>query len=540
MPIISLPIAEVTVYSDRAMVTRRGAVATTGGAQDLVLTDIPWSLDVDSVRAGGRGEPAVRVLAVDVRPTFGTEAVLERRRALEAELRALCDREARLDEQATVAQDGLSFAQELLRSAAPDMARALAHRRTDLADVQGLLDFARAHTLEAHAALAEVATQRRALAAEIEAAQLRLDAAGEDSRQAYAIALSVEATGEGQWEAEVSYVVDGAGWQPIYDLHVQGADATPTVAIGYGALVSQSSGEEWPDVALTLSTARPGLGTLPPTLAPWFIDLYRPTPPRSMMARARRKDMASETDLLKDMASETDRAAPGGPPTGELDALQAEQAAPEGTTIEQVGATVSYRLPGRADIPSDGSPHKVAVAEADLPAQLAYESIPRLLPYAFMRAEIQNTSELLFLPGKASVFQDGRFVGGITIHDAVALRQELTVYLGIDEAIRVERELTRRAVDKTLIGGNRRTAFSYRILVGNNRPLLARLTLRDQVPVSRHEGLKVRLTRASPQPDEHTDLGELRWELTIPPGETREVGFDMTVEHSAAQTVVGL
>jgi len=58
--------------------------------------------------------------------------------------------------------------------------------------------------------------------------------------------------------------------------------------------------------------------------------------------------------------------------------------------------------------------------------------------------------------------------------------------------------------------------------------------------VSRHEGLKVRLTRASPQPDEHTDLGELRWELTIPPGETREVGFDMTVEHSAAQTVVGL
>jgi len=364
MPIISLPIAEVTVYSDRAMVTRRGAVATTGGAQDLVLTDIPWSLDVDSVRAGGRGEPAVRVLAVDVRPTFGTEAVLER---------------------------------------------------------------------------------RRALAAEIAAAQLRLDAAGEDSRQAYAIALSVEATGEGQWEAEVSYVVDGAGWQPIYDLHVQGADATPTVAIGYGALVSQSSGEEWPDVALTLSTARPGLGTLPPTLAPWFIDLYRPTPPRSMMARARRKDMASETDLLKDMASETDRAAPGGPPTGELDALQAEQAAPEGTTIEQVGATVSYRLPGRADIPSDGSPHKVAVAEADLPAQLAYESIPRLLPYAFMRAEIQNTSELLFLPGKASVFQDGRFVGGITIHDAVALRQELTVYLGIDEAIRVERELTRRA-----------------------------------------------------------------------------------------------
>ncbi len=84
------------------MVTRRGAVATIHRQRAGSRADgYPLELGC-RFRAGGRGESAVGVLAVDVRPIFGTEAVLERRRALEAELQAQCDREARLDEQATV------------------------------------------------------------------------------------------------------------------------------------------------------------------------------------------------------------------------------------------------------------------------------------------------------------------------------------------------------------------------------------------------------------------------------------------------------
>ncbi len=87
MPTISLPIAEAPVYSDRAMVTRRGAVATIHRQRAGSRADgYPLELGC-RFRAGGRGESAVGVLAVDVRPIFGTEAVLERRRALEAELR---------------------------------------------------------------------------------------------------------------------------------------------------------------------------------------------------------------------------------------------------------------------------------------------------------------------------------------------------------------------------------------------------------------------------------------------------------------------
>jgi len=100
--------------------------------------------------------------------------------------------------------------------------------------------------------------------------------------------------------------------------------------------------------------------------------------------------------------------------------------------------------------------------------------------------------------------------------------------------------LTRRAVDKTLIGGNRRTSLSYRITVRNNHARAAHVTVRDQTPVSRHEQLKARVSRVEPGPAEQTDLGVLRWELNVPPGGMEQLNVDLVVEHPAGPTVTGL
>jgi len=540
MAAVILPIEDVTVYADRAMVTRRGRVELAAGPQDLALAGVPASLVPDSVRAGGRGPMAVRLSGVDVRATFGAEAAESGRRALEGELQRLQDQDARLAERAAEIEEGLAFVRELQRAAARDMARALARKRVDLSDCQGLLDFSRARTVEAHGELAELGGQRRALAAELAAARRNLAApGGAESRRTHEVVVGVEADGPGAWELEVSYVVGDARWVPAYDAHVRQAEEGALVGLSLLALVSQATGDEWADVALTLSTARPGLGTLPPKLAPWYIDLRQPYQPRDVryLARARMEPPAPAR-----MAA----AAPGGEGDADEDAVLAERAEPdveatvEVATVEAAGAVVSYALPGRAGIPSDGAAHKVVVASADLPARLTYESVPRLLPYAYARAEARNTSLLTLLPGAVSVFRDGRFVGAVDLPEVVAPGQEFMLYLGVDDGIKVERELTRRAVDKTLIGGNRRTSLSYRITVRNSRAQAARVTVRDQAPVSRHEGLKVRVSRVEPGPAEQTELGVLRWELTLPPGGMEELSFDLTVEHPAGQTVTGL
>ena len=41
------------------------------------------------------------------------------------------------------------------------------------------------------------------------------------------------------------------------------------------------------------------------------------------------------------------------------------------------------------------------------------------------------------------------------------------------------------------------------------------MVLHDHIPTARHEAIKVRLDTATPEPAERTDLGLLRWELTL-------------------------
>ncbi len=63
MPPLDAPIVAVTVFTDRARVTRRGAIHLPPGEHALALTGLPVGLDEDSVRAAGRGAQ-VRILGV--------------------------------------------------------------------------------------------------------------------------------------------------------------------------------------------------------------------------------------------------------------------------------------------------------------------------------------------------------------------------------------------------------------------------------------------------------------------------------------------
>jgi uncharacterized protein (TIGR02231 family) len=100
--------------------------------------------------------------------------------------------------------------------------------------------------------------------------------------------------------------------------------------------------------------------------------------------------------------------------------------------------------------------------------------------------------------------------------------------------------LKRREVDKRLIGDRRRLRYGYEITLENRLSTEARVTLHDQIPVSRHEDVKVKLESAEPTPAEQTELNLLDWELTLAPGERQVVRFDFTVEHPRSMSLLGL
>jgi hypothetical protein len=72
-------------------------------------------------------------------------------------------------------------------------------------------------------------------------------------------------------ELKLSYFVSEAKWLPYYDVKVKNIDSP--IDFLYKAKISQSTGEEWKDVMLTLSTSEPKLSAQKPYLQKWNLRL---------------------------------------------------------------------------------------------------------------------------------------------------------------------------------------------------------------------------------------------------------------------------
>jgi uncharacterized protein (TIGR02231 family) len=521
-------ITAVAVYPDRARVTRNGTATLKSGSHRLEAAELPLSLDPASVRASARGTARARLLGVDVRRDFYAESPAERVRELEGQVEALQDEIGGLDAQTELLQQERAALGELAGQTEA-FARGLAFGKTSAEAQMALLDSLRGRAEELNTTLLDLTVQRRDLERRLQKLQSELDQLrGARQRERYTAVVEVEVTRAGDLAVELSYVVSGAGWQPLYDVRLL-EDEQPVLEVGYLAQVTQRTGEDWPDVALTLSTARPALAETLPELDPWYIGPVRAEPreTRAMMKLAAPAAPLAMEDLTTGAELEPEMLAK----EVEAEVVMA--------TVEASGAAVTYQVPGAVAVPADGAPHKVAVARFELMPELDYVAAPKLVEAAYRRAQVANNSPYTLLPGPANLFAGDEFIGATEL-ELIAPQGEIEFYLGTDDRVKVERELKRREVDKKLIGDRRRIRYAYEITLENLLPTEARVTLHDQIPVPRHEDIKVKLESTEPQPAEQTELNLLDWELTLAPDEKQVVRFDFTVEHPRGMSLLGL
>ena len=532
---IQTQIGAVTVYSDRALVTRNGAANLRSGAQEIIVVGLPAQLQTDSLRASGRGAVAVKIIGVEARERTLTKPNSETAREVQAQLEAaqdagtaISDAMARLDGRAVTVK-------ELARESAHRFAKSLAQGTSDTATATELLDYVSAQLEQIDAQRAELETRKRDNAAlQMSLAdRLRQLNIGK-ARSENIVAVLVESAGEGEWNLELSYVVGGARWTPLYDARVATGDGAKFV-LSLNALVVQKSGENWENVALKLSTARPGLGSLPPKLEPIWVDEPHPIyahAPRAapMMARSRVAGGGEVTEMLESLT----------PVMGMEPAPAPIESVEVVADIESTsdGATVEFALPHSLNIPGDGQSHRVAIAVREFLTKFDFLAIPRRVEIAYLRARATNDSELALLAGEVSIFRDGVFVGKANLKNT-APGGELELFLGPDEQIRAKRGMTARETDKNFIGSSKRVHFAYEIEVNNLKKQAITLEVHDQIPVSRSENIKIKLRGSAPEATQ-SDLGVLEWNVNLNAGEKKTLRFDYGVESARDTTVVGL
>jgi uncharacterized protein (TIGR02231 family) len=527
---IDTQITAVTVYTDRALVTRRGQIQLTGTERELIISNLPTTLDPESLRVGGKGSVAVKLQGVTTDRQYTTEPVADRIAQLTAEIERLGAEKRRFQAQIDTTKLQSNFIQGLREKTQESFSRSLARQQMGLEDTQNFLDFIGTKTTEYAFAGEDLRQQQQQIDKQLQSLRLQLEEVETPySKESFEITVAVEPAGAGDFELELSYVVDRAYWMPLYDLRVQ--STSQTIQLNYLAEIVQTTGEDWANVSLILSTAKPGLGTLPPKLDPWYIDAQVPTVMRQRSLKFKSAEMM-EISAAAPMATMAAFERLEEPIEYAAENVVAE--------VTQQGSIVTFQLGGGGgNIPSDGNPHKVTIFNDNFPCQFEYIAMPRLVSFAYLQAKAKNrTDGATLLPGKANIFRDDVFVGTSNLEN-IAPGQEFKLNLGIDEGIKIDRELSERQVDKTFLAGNRRITYAYRLSVTNLLNVPTQIQISDLIPHSRTEQIKVKLMKINPQ-IQLGELGRLVWNLDLPANKKTEITYQFSIEHPEGIQVQGL
>jgi uncharacterized protein (TIGR02231 family) len=522
--------ASVTVHPDQATVTRRGAAEIPAGESVLVLSNIPGAVLRESVTARAQATGAVSIGSVELRQArFDRGAVDARRAALEARLVEAEVGIAAIDVRIAAQAAQLRLVERLAggfvtaQRQAPAPNEPAPRLAADPAAWRAAWEAVRQGTEEAAEATRLLQAERRPFDQRREAIRAEIAALGGPPPGALEIAVAVRAEAATRIELEVAYQVRGARWLPVYEVRLDSQAAR--VTLRQEAIVTQSTGEDWSDVALTLSTARPAEASAPPRLAPWRIALVDP-------ARARAQAPGERSDAAAMM-----RPAPAAAPP----ARDAEVAT---ATVQATGFAVEYLIPGRASIGADGSDRRVRIADLAAEASLSALVVPRRAARAYLTARFAHAAPAPTLPGAASLYLDGVFIGRAAL-PLLRPGEEAALGFGVDDRIRVtaEPQARRRAEEGSLLTGRTTTeSFETITLLRSFHARPMDVVVEDQLPVSGDAELVVAMQAEPPPTQRDIDdrPGVVAWRLVLAPGEERRIRFGFTVTAPRDRRVQGL
>ncbi|SED07237.1 mucoidy inhibitor MuiA family protein [Bradyrhizobium erythrophlei] len=503
----------VTVYPDGASVTRVITLDLPAGDNTLVAKDFPMGLDPSSLRVEGEAGGRLTIGAIDARPPRPVEPA--NLPEIDKRIEALRDQREDLQGIIASAEARRKFAEHFAEASPVGIgekgeARPVSEWRAAFSAVGD-------EVATADTAIRDAARKQRDIDRDI--ARLEADRAAKppsklEVRIELASAAATRAT------LRVTYAVRNARWMPIYDarLDTGAKDRKPAIELVRRAEITQSTGEDWSNVALVVSTVRVARGGNAPDLHSLIVQY--PQPPRPLAWRNREDGVqqrsaaapAPVADALKEFHL-------GG------GAVIAEQEA-----AADVGAfQATFKIPGRVNVAANEGAKSLRISTATITPDLAVRSVPVIDPTAFLEASFVQADEAPLLPGQVSIYRDGIFVGRSRM--ATAAKDE-TVRLGFgaDDKVKIERTVVKRNEGSAglIVTTSKTDERAFKTTVRNGHDFPIKVAIQDQLPVSENDDIVVEMLPSS-TPATTTNLrdkrGVLEWAFEAKPGEVRDINF---------------
>lgn len=531
-------ITAVTVYQDRAVVTRTATVPLDGGTTELVFAKLPQALNEQSLQVSGKGTAQATILDVSAKQTYVDHTPDARVKELEDQLKAFGKQMRGLDDRHNLLNSQSATLDRMETALFAPPAKDVP--RPDLQQFTAALAYLNEQKAKITTDRAALDEQREELQNRMNTVQAQLnELRGAGGKAFKTVTVRVAAAQAGSLEVALAYTVPGASWVPSYDARV--ASSERLVQLDYFGIVRQSTGEDWKDVALTLSTARPSLGGAAPALTVWNLDILQPIALREQMKDERgymRAKTISGVPLNAPAAVNMQTLTTN---DAKVDLSPFEvNAAYTTATLEAAATSAAFKIAVSSSIPSDNSPQRVPVTSAALKAVPEYLTVPKRQTAAFLTSKVANSSDFPLLAGAMNVFLDGTFVATSGLRTVMS-GEKFDLALGVDDGIAVKHKRVQKFTEDTgLTNSGKRITYEYLLTVQNNKKTAERVIVADQVPLSRNERIVVKLLSPDAKEVKPTDEGTLKWTLDLKPGEKRELTVKFTVEHDNDVNVAGL
>ncbi len=518
----------VTVYPDGASVTRVITVDVPAGDSTLVARDFPLTLDPSSLRVEGEAGAKLTIGAIDTRPPRAAPPVnlpeIDRR------IEALKDERANLAGGINAATARRKFAERFAEASPAGLgekgeARPIAEWRAAFAAVAE-------EVAAADTTIRDAERKQRDIDRDI--ARLESDRAAKPPAK-LEVRIDLAAGAAARATLRVTYAVRAARWTPLYDarLDTGAKDRKPTLELVRRAEITQTTGEDWSDVALSVSTVRTARGSKAPELNSLIVQypaLSRPSA-ISMPSSAPMPATAS-ADRVRQFR--LGAGASDGPPSEKAEEQQA---------AAEIGAfQVAFKIPARVSLGASEGARSVRVSTATIAPDLAVRSVPVVDPTAFLEASFKQGEEAPLLPGRVSIYRDGVFVGRGQM-TAAAKDETVRLGFGADDKVKIERTVVKRSEGSAglIVATSKTDERTFKTVIRNGHDFPIRIAIEDQLPVSENEDIQVEMLPSTTTPtatNVRDRRGVLEWAFEAKPNEVRDIGFAWRVRWPKDKGVV--
>ncbi len=512
---VEADIKQVVVFLSKAQITNTTTTTLEGGTTELTITGLSPFIDKNSVQASGKGEMVILGVKSNVnhlKTQVKSAELIQLEDTLEKvslEVENLKDKLDILTKQ----HDMLLKNQEIggkEKSLTPD-------------DFEEYLDIFRDHLTELKKNLSKTDRElykKKALEQNI--VNQIATISNKNNKTVGEITITLQTKNRATVTLEVSYLVENAGWSPIYDLRSK--NTSSPMQLIYRANVFQNTGVDWDKTKIKLSTANPTVGGEKPELDVWNVTIQDNVRRKSKGAVYSPK-FRNKEDASYDLQ--------------EVQIVSRNSASlAEMVTVNENAVSTEFDIAVPYSVPSNGQAVLMDVQTYQIPVSYKYFSSPKLEANSFLTAQLTGWEQYNLIEGTANVFFEGTFVGETYLNPSNT-EDTLKVSLGRDKKVVIKREVLKEFTSKQFLGSTKKVEYAYEISIRNTKKDSVAITVDDQIPVSKNKEIEVELLDGGGA-NYDKETGKLIWNVNLSSSEEKKFVFRFTVKYPKNKNIIGL